>query len=58
MHALFFLLIASGMCMHYSFYHMVLVKFYCDVITEAVYAYQHFDRHLLSKLCAFLADQR
>ena len=46
--------IASSMCplsMHellcYSFYHVVLVKFYCDVITEAVTAYQHFDRHLL-----------
>ena len=22
-------------------------KFYCDIITEAVYAYQHFNRHLL-----------
>ena len=31
--------------MGYSFYHMVLVKFYCDIITEAVTAYQHFDRH-------------
>ena len=28
------------------FYHAVLVKFYCDVIIEAVYAYQHFDQHL------------
>ena len=36
---------------------MVLVKFYCDIITEAVTAYQHFDRHLCSKLCAFLANK-
>ena len=27
----------------YSFYHVVLVKFYCDIIAEAVYAYQYFD---------------
>ena len=36
----------SGNGMRYSFYHVVLVKFYCDII-EAVYAYQHFDQHLL-----------
>ena len=33
-HALLFLSLGIG-------------KFYCDVITEAVYAYQHFDQHLL-----------
>ena len=38
-------LIASSM--RYSFYPVVLVKFYCDVMIEAIYAYQHFDRYLL-----------
>ena len=42
-------LIASSTCPPHvlPFYHIVLVKFYCDIITEAVYAYQHFDQHLL-----------
>ena len=52
-------LIALGTCLrHALLYHVVLVKFYCDVITEAVTAYQYFDRHLLSKLRAFLAEKR
>ena len=35
---------------------MVLVKFYCDVITRSrlIAAYQHFDRHLFNKLCSFM----
>ena len=42
-------LIASGTCPQHAllFLSLVLVKVYCDVITEATYAYQHFDQHLL-----------
>ena len=42
-----------------SLYHVVFVMSYCDVITEAVRAYQHTSIDtFLSKLRAFLVEQR
>ena len=41
--------------MRYSSYHMVLVKFYCEVITEAVYTLID---TFFSKPRAFLLEQR
>ena len=44
---------------HYSFYHVVLVKFYCDVITRSrLQLINTSINTFFSKLCAFLAEQR
>ena len=55
-------LIASTACVHgmrYSFYHMVLVKFYCDVITiRCLHLINTSIDTFLSKLRAFVAEQR
>ena len=43
----------------YSFYHAVLVKFYCDVITRSrLQLINTSINTFFSKLCAFLVEQR
>ena len=46
-------------CMHYSFYHVVLVKFYCDVIARSrLQLITTSINTFFSKLHAFLVEQR
>ena len=55
-------LIASTACIHgtrYSFYHMVLVKYYCDVINRSCLQFINaLIDTFFSKLHAFSAEQR
>ena len=44
--------------MRYSFYHVVLVKFYCDVTKEAIYSLSTLQSTpFFSKLHAFLRNK-
>ena len=46
-------------CVHMSFYHVVLVKFYCDVIARSrVQLINTSNSTFFNKLYAFLLEQR